>query len=356
VWFAMRNSIAAMWGLLLGITLSAGGSLRAADPVALRAESFTVPPSTQPLVFVQVKNLLDVPYEGSVAVKPPEGWRIEPPQREVVLSRGETRRVPFTVEQGRNVQANRYPVEVSATGAGATVVRRQTVVCASAPYYKPTIDGDPSDWKDAIPVTFTSGGKRTTISTFWNRRQFSLLVAVEEDKLVRYDPTSTAEGFDAVQVALSPQDTRTGTSPDDEATRFEFLFVAAGEGTAGKCFCLAEPGMRLAEAAKVRSLGPLLCDQAKVAVRRDGQTTYYECSLSFTPMRDRIRPSEGREFLMSVLVHDPDGTGIRDWGRAAGLWRWQRNPLAWSRWEGSNWGEQPPYDNKLQWGLCTSKY
>ncbi|HUT14545.1 MAG TPA: NEW3 domain-containing protein [Thermoguttaceae bacterium] len=346
----------AMWGLLLGITLSAGVPAHAADPVALRAENFTVPPSTQPLVFVQVKNLRDVPYEGSVAMKPPEGWRIAPPQREVALRPGETQRVPFTIEQGRNVEANAYPIEVSAIGAGATVVRQQTVVCASAPYYKPTIDGDPSDWKDSIPVTFTSGGKRTTISTFWNRRQFSLLVAVEEDKLVRYDPTSAAEGFDAVQVAVSPQDTRTGTSPDDEARRFEFLFVAVGEGTAGQCFQLAEPDMKLAEAAKARSLVPLLYNQAEVAVRRDAGTTYYECSLSFTPMRDDLRPSEGREFFMSVLVHDRDGTGIRDWGRSAGLWPSQRNPLAWSRWEGSSWGEEPPYDNKLEWGLCTSKY
>jgi len=352
----MRSPFAAMGGLLLGTTLVAGGFARAADPVALRAESFTVPPSTQPLVFVQVKNLLEVPYEGLVAMKPPEGWRIAPTRRDVMLQPGEIKRVPFTVERGRNVEANAYPIEVSAIGAGATVVRKQTVVCASAPYYKPTIDGDPSDWKDAIPVAFTSGGKRTTISTFWNRRQFSMLVAVEEDRLVRYDPQSAADGCDALQVALSPQDTQTGASPNDEARRFEFLFVATGEGTTGKCFQLAEPGMKLAEAAKSRSLGPLLYDKAEVAVRRDGHTTYYECGLSFTPMRNDIRPSEGREFCLSVLVHDRDGTGIRDWGQAAGLWPSQRNPLAWSRWEGAAWGEEPPYDNKLQWGLCTSKY
>ena len=77
-----------------------------------------------------------------------------------------------------------------------------------------------------------------------------------------------------------------------------------------------------------------------VAVSRTAGVTRYECSIPFGPMRDRIRPSEGREFCLSVLVHDCDGTGIRDWGQAAGLWSWQRNPLAWSRWQGDRWGKE----------------
>ena len=330
----------------------------AAEPVALRVESFTVPPSTQPLVFVAVENRGNTPCRTAVSMKGPKGWQIVPATREVSLAGGQLKRVPFTVERGLNLNANSYPIEVSATGGGATVVRKQNVVCASAPYYKPTIDGKPDEWKDAIPVAFTTGGKKTTISTYWNRRQFSILVAVEEDKLTRSDQSQV---FDAVQVAISPQDTSTGTSADGEAVRFEFLFVSAGKGAAGKgaegkCFRLASPGMKLAEAKKNRALGPLEYEKATVAVSRSGGITYYECSLPFGPMRRDIRPSEGREFFMSVLVHDPDGTGVRDWGQAAGLLPWQRNPLAWSRWQGAKWGEKPPQDNKLHWGLCTSKY
>ncbi|MHC4181658.1 MAG: hypothetical protein ACYSWU_29560, partial [Planctomycetota bacterium] len=97
-------------------------------------------------------------------------------------------------------------------------------------------------------------------------------------------------------------------------------------------------------------------EKAQVAVSRTGTMTYYECGIPFSPMRGQIRPSEGREFCMSVLVHDLDGTGIRDWGRAAGLWPWQRSRWAWSRWAGAVWGKQPPFDNKLQWGLCSSTY
>jgi hypothetical protein len=332
------------------------GAAVAGEPVALRVESFTVPPSSGPLVFVDVKNLQEVPYEGSVAMKVPNGWRLAPSQRRITLKPGETRRVPFTVERGLTLKSNSYPVQVAATGAGVSVVRKQNVVCASAPYFKPTIDGDPGEWNDAVPVTFITAGKKTIISTYWNRRQFSILVAVEEEKLIGYTESATSGAFDAVQVAISPQDTKTGTSPDDEANRFEFLFVSTGGEGPGKCFQLAAPGMKLAEAARSRRLAPLVYQPAQVAVGRTGSTTYYECGLSFTPMRGQIRPSEGREFCMSVLVHDPDGTGLRDWGSAAGLWPWQRNPLAWSRFAGAAWGKQPPFDNKLPWGLCSSTY
>ena len=48
---------------------------------------------------------------------------------------------------------------------------------------------------------------------------------------------------------------------------------------------------------------------------------------------------KGGEFCLSLLVHDPDGVGIRDWGEAVGLWPCQRNRLAWSRWPGARWAE-----------------
>jgi hypothetical protein len=76
------------------------------DPVALRMESFTVPPSSRPLAFVVVKNLQAVPYEGSLAVKPPEGWRLAPSDRQLALKVGGTQRVPFTVARGLSVRSN----------------------------------------------------------------------------------------------------------------------------------------------------------------------------------------------------------------------------------------------------------
>lgn len=350
-WFALAGAAVASALLPIGVAMA-----HAADAVALRAESFLVPPPAGPLAYVSIQNLQAAPWRGTVAYRGPQGWRIVPDQRQIELKPGEIGRVPFAVERGVMSEANAYPVEVSATSGGSTVVRRQHVVAATAPFFKPNLDGDPAEWKDALPVAFTAGGKKTVLSTYWNRQQLCLLVAVEEDRLVGYQEKPGPGGFDAVQVAVSAQGSKTGASLDDDAARYEFLFVWSGSGSEGKAFRLAEPGTKLAETQKDRPLASLAYAQAQAAVRRAGGVTYYECGIPFGPMRQEIRPSEGREFYLSVLVHDPDGTGLRDWGEAAGLWPSQRNRLAWSRWQGAVWPKEPPFDNKLEWGLCASKY
>ena len=50
----------------------------------------------------------------------------------------------------------------------------------------------------------------------------------------------------------------------------------------------------------------LACGDAETAIVRDGDVTYYECSLPFSLLREAVEPAEGREFFLSVLVHDPD--------------------------------------------------
>lgn len=334
--------------------LAIGGRLAAGEPVALRLGSFTVAPAHTPHAVVTIKNLQQAPYEGMLRVKGLEGWSIAPLEQKVALGPGETRRVTFTVQRGTIRQSNAYPMEVSAAAGGTIVVHRQSVACTSAPYFKPEIDGKTDDWKDAIPVTFTSGGKKTTIGTYWNRRQFSLLVAVEEDKLVFWQKDVGPAGCDAVQLAISPEQSPTPTSPDEASGRYEFLVVATGEDRA-TCFQLAEPATKLGQSQKARDLGPLALEKAEAVVRRADGLTYYELAIPFKSLPE-IRPSEGREFCLSVLVHDSDGTGIRDWGQAAGLWPSERNRLAWSNWPGAKWEKEPPCDNRLPWGLCSSKY
>jgi len=325
----------------------------------MRIASFTVAPAHTPLAVVHVRNLSAEAYRGMLRVKGPEGWLIVPAAVEISVPAGGTARATLTVQRGMNLEANSYPMEVSATSAGAAVVHRQNVVCTSAPYYKPKIDGKTDDWKDAIPVTFITAGKKTVISTYWNRRQFAILVAVEEDKIVPWRQDDPQQPCDAIQLAISPQETATSMSPGEAAGRYEFLFVATKrpqDGSAkAKCFRLAEPATKLGETQELRHLASLEFLGAEAMVSRTGNVTYYECAIPFKALPE-VRPGEGREFCFSVLVHDPDGTGLRDWGRAAGLWPSQRNRLAWSLWPGARWGEEPPFDNKTPWGLCSSKY
>jgi hypothetical protein len=194
----------------------------------------------------------------------------------------------------------------------------------------------------------------TTISTYWNRRQFSLLVVVQEREWVPYAGTESSVTPDAVQFAISPLKAGADESADQTAGRFEFLILAAKDGT--RCYQLASIDTPLAEVRTCRELKGLVNDDVDAVVRRDGDMTVYECSFPFAPMRDEIRPMEGREFCMSVLVHDPDDTGLRDLGIAAGLRASPADADAWCRWDGETSGKTPPRGNRVRWGLCTSKY
>lgn len=352
--FLSRTSVGRYLGLWAGLSMCLAMAA-AEEPVALRIDSFLVTPAHTPSAVVHVKNPGTSPYQGIVRLKTPEGWALKNDQHEVALGPGESAKLPFVVQRGTAIEENSYLLEASAVGAGKTVTHQQKVATASAPYYKPQIDGDASDWKEAIPVTWTTRGKKTTIGTYWNRKQFAMLLAVEEDQLLPLPSAAAGEPRDAVQIAVAAEGSQTGSEAGDDAARYEFLFVPTSPSS-GRCYLLATPETKLGDTQAPRDLSLLAFDEAEIAVRRDGGTTWYECALPFKRMQDMIRPGEGREFCLSVLVHDPDGTGLRDWGEAVGLWQWQRNGLAWSRWTGAKWADEPPFDNRVPWGMCSSKY
>ncbi len=324
----------------------------------LRVENFTVPPATQPGVFVIVRNTGSAEYKGTLSLKGPDSWRIVPQKREIILPPKSSKRIPFSIEKGINRSDNSCPMEVTALAAdGAVQKHAQRVFCASAPYFSPQIDGELKEWKDAIPIVFTTKGKQTKISTYWTRRTFSFCVEVQEEKLQGYEAQKQGKYPDAIQVAICSGRSKAPASVQDPAQRFEFLLIASEDRTAGLCFRLAKPGVKLAVLQKKQqALSPLLYEDATIAVRREKDVTVYECSLPFNKMRRSIRPTEGRTFFLSFLVHDPDGTGIRDLGEAAGLWNSQRTSLGWSGWKGVKWEKTPPFTSRLNWGFCSSKH
>ncbi len=358
MYFNVIRSVLGAWlaaGMLAGLPPLAWPN----EPVAMRIGSFTVAPAHTPLAVVTLRNASSEPFQGKLRLRAPEGWILVPNEIDVVLAPGGTVRATFTVQRGMIAESNSYSLEAHLTGGGTTIVHKQDVACASAPYFRPKIDGTLDDWKDAIPVTFQTGGKKTVISTYWNRKQFAFLVAVEEEKLVPWRAEAPDQPCDAIQVAISAEDKPTATSPDQAAGRYEFLLVATGiaQGNRwqGKCFQLADTATKLGATQAPRDVASLAADQAELAVIRKDKVTYYECAIPLKLLSE-LRAGEGREFCFSILVHDPDGTGIRDWGSAAGLWAGDRNRLAWSLWPGARWEQQPPFDNKTPWGMCSSKY
>ena len=328
-------------------------------PIAIRPEHLLVLPGTGPVTHVLVQNRTRSAWRGKVTAHFPKTWQMDKTTQSVTVGPLQTARVPFAIARGVDSPENVYPVRVEAIADAQDPAqkpevfsRSQTIVAATAPYYKPTIDGKLDDWKDAVPVVFVTRGKKTTVSTYWNRKEFLLLVAVEENTWIPRPKQAAAAGFDAVQIAVSPPGAKTPAKPSEKAQRYEFLLTGTGSG--GACYALIRPGDKLTAARQRRQLDALKLDQARLEVFSKDRVTYYECAIPLSAM-PTIRVNAGREFKFSVLVHDPDGTGLRDWGRAAGLWPWQRSRLAWCDWVGATWPNLPPFDNKIEWGFCSSR-
>jgi len=309
-----------------------GHSAAADDALRLRMENFTVMPSTGPVANVLVENHSDKELEATVQVRWPDGWKGAPTARKLTLQAGETAIAPFTIEKAVDAAANRYPVTVEARAGEHTTTRTQQIVCATAPYLKPQLDGRLDDWQDAAPITFETRGRKTTVMTCWNRRQFCLSVRADHMK------------SGTLQFALAPAAAGGGG-------RSEFVVVAPKQDGAAKCYQLLRPGDDPAIAEQARSLGGLECETIEAHATRDGETMCLEVAVPAKSIPG-LRPTPGRGFRFSLLVHAENG--LRDLGSVMNLREDQRPPNSWCRWEGAKFGPVPPFDSNVEFGFSSS--
>lgn len=315
-----------------------------ASPVRVRMENFLVTPSTGPVATAVVRNLQEAGYEGTLRAEFPEGWKVTPARQAVSLKPGESKRLSFAIEAGQDRESNAYPVALSVEGASGRVVFKQTVPCASTPYFKPKIDGDLADWKDAIPIRFGAPDHSVVLRTYWNKKQFCLAVEVEEEALVSLEKGSGKAGPDAVLLAVGPAEAGDGAG---KPSRYEALVVSSDAAPgAGKCF------LRERDAAP-RPLAEEECPDAKVAVSREGKTTRYEIAIPLSRL-PQLKPDAGREYRLGLLVQDADGNGLRDLGDAMRLGQEDRDAKAWGAWEPIKPGPHPPYHGAYEFGFCSS--
>lgn len=322
-------------------------TVSAAD-LSIRPKNFIVTPSTGPVAEVIVQNNGTSPYSGTVTPTYPEGWQVAPLSQKIDLPAGESTVLSFAVEKGLDRKANIYPVSVNADG---TEPVKADVVCASTPYYKPKIDGKLDEWADAIPVAFETGGKKTTVRSYWSRQNFCLAVEVEEDELTGLK--NTENGLDAIQFSLAPNKAQTPTEKTGTALRYEYVVADSGSFLKGdKCFQLMSYGDTAGVAQETRDLGPLELKDAEVKVKHKDGVTRYEVAIPMRPMLKRLRATAGREYRFSLLVHD--NGKIRDLGTVMNLWPCDRNPLAWCKFNGAAEPAELPFDNKVEFGFCSS--
>ncbi len=353
--FAWVTVAAMVTVVILATAVAPVQAAQADSSVLARAHNFVVNPSTGPVTYLSVKNRQDKQFSGVLKATFPEGWKATQSQHEISLKPNEMRKYPFAIEKAsEDLENNRYPIEITVEGGGKILKVKQDALWTSAPYYKPEIDGKTKEWKDAVPITFETEGKKTVVRLYWNKKQFCLLVEVEEDDLVGLKKSSAEKGMDAVQFAVSLTETSTGDKASDKSQRAEFLIADSGKRFGSdSCHVLMQPGDELGTAKKTRALEPLTLEGGVAVVKRSGKITTYEAAIPFKAIPG-LKPTAGREYCFSLLVHDPDGTGVRDLGSVMNLWESRRKEFGWCSWENVKWGEKLPFDNKVEFGFCSS--
>lgn len=313
---------------LIALSLSAAYALHAA-PI-MRCHSFLVNPSTGPVAEITVSSA--EAWSGTLTVTPPDGWTIDPQAHDITLQANENKCLPYRIIKAREVADNAYPFTLALSG-GVTVT--QTVRTASAPFGKPKVDGKLDDWKDAIPLRFGEKGAQTTLRTYWDNAAFYLAIEVEQKTL----NLSRTDGLrNAVQLYLAPKSAT--------VKRHEFLIEPVSKS---KAIC-----KRLASPDKVNDPDGIEEKGANVALRTSGGVTVYEIALPLS-LLDGIRVDAGREFRLGLLVHDPDGSGLRDLGSIMNRPPDSRTstPSCFFIWKGGCWNT-PFYDGGTEFGFCSS--
>ena len=304
-----------------------------ANPL-VRCHSFLVNPSTGPVAEITVTA--GDAWSGTLTVTPPEGWTLDPHTHTLDLQAGETKCLPYRIIRAREVTANTYPFTL-ALSEGDTVT--QLVRTASAPFYRPKIDGRLDEWKDAIPLRFGDPGAQTTLRTYWDNTAFYLAVEVEQKAIASSDKKRQDGRFDAIQLYIAPKGATT--------KRHEFLIEPVSRSRA-ICKRLASPdGTTHTNGTEEK--------RATVAIRHsNGGVTAYEIALPLV-LLDGIRVDAGREFCFSMLVHDPSGVGLRDLGTIMNRPEANRTPTpaCWVQWDGGSWGT-PVFDGGVEFGFCSS--
>ena len=319
---------------ILGVSIVVCSLALGADlPLDLRLENLTVTPSTGPVINAWLRNRSDRPLDAMVRVRWPQGWKVDPGQQTVKLAPYSTVKAAFTIEKAVDVEANAYEICIEAEAKGQRVSRQQRVVCATAPNLKPRVDGRLDDWRDSVPITFSQGSRSTTVMTCWSRDRVCIAVRVEKPA-----------GPRAVQFALAPGIAK---AEPGKSSRYEFVVTPAG------CHLLLRPGDDLKLTTEPRKLAGLECREVETMVGSEGGTDCYEIALP-VKLVPELRPTPGRPFTFSLLVHDGDGAGPRDLGTVMNLWSDQRNAVSWCRWKGASFGAVLPFNNNIEFGFSSS--
>ena len=308
----------------------------------IRPKNFIVNPSTGPVHEVMVTNTTDNPFNGTIEISYNKGWTSTPKSHKISIKPHETKMISQAITKAIDYANNSYPVKVVVKNNSGKEVFKENFVtrCFSAPYYEVKVDGDLKEWKDSIPVSFKSKGKNTTLRTYWDRYNFYIAVEVEEDK---FNGTSDSKTPDCVQISISGKKNK---SVDNQ-----FVAVASNSMWSGD---------KVYKVRQLHKLPSIVVENAKIDVERDEdkKITTYEIAIPFSAIKG-VRPTAGRGLNFSILVQDPDGTGVREIASIMNMPELKASEKGRS-WYSGGVGEfsvnskDAKFDDRIDFGFCSS--
>jgi hypothetical protein len=147
-YFLRTNGTAGSFERLLSAVRSA--RTEGYSPVEIIARDLTAPIVTQPVLKLTLTNVLNRPVRGKLDVRL-GSLMLGPTHAAVDLKPNETRDFSFSVAGGRAEASNLYHLVARFVGRDGKAVREEDLHVNYIPRRRIRVDGDLSDWQDALP-------------------------------------------------------------------------------------------------------------------------------------------------------------------------------------------------------------
>lgn len=327
-------------------------SLFQSAPITLNTEvkveplSLMHPVDSTSTIDVRVQNVDTNTLNATLNVTAPSGWTLSTTSQAVNnLAPGEIRTISFPASAVSVASNNQYTVNYTLTaGDGTQETGSQVVQVAYAPKVTVPIDGNLSDWPNALPVTV--GGGKDVVQTAWDDNYFYVGASIQDSKPVENKPFSQdpyAFPFDAsgLQLAFSlvqhnQDDLLYGQSEYEKAMAsdisYEFDATLTSAGTP-ELQRLQAPGTNYqtyypTNAALSPPLGPVDAspsggNDGKIQIVHSGNTTTYEIGIAWQDLPELqqlvkgLSPGQGTSMKFAFAVDGGDA-GTTYWTTAAG--------------------------------------
>ncbi len=168
-------------------------------PVEIFADDFTAPINKAKTVDVTLHNVLNRAVSGTLTFTPPASIKLTTAMLAVTLAAGEEKRFSLPIAGATVNPANAYEFTYAFKGDAGSATLKEVLHVNTLTKGTPTIDGDLSDWNDAVPViTFGQDLKRDLAERAWR--------PWEQEKDVTKGLTEVRLKWDATNLYIAVRD------------------------------------------------------------------------------------------------------------------------------------------------------